>query len=475
MSKQVKTAAEAAAERAAIRAELAAKNIPAEVKEPKFERTPEMIAADKARAAIGKVQLSEADRTPVARPLNSRAMLERDMSRADRAALAAYMIRTERTVRRAEAKRAAKRAAKEDATGIIGRGNFPALTEAAGVSAEALEDYRRAAEAAEVLGVSLAAAAEMIGAEADYAEPEITARPVGVDLGAPIRPVNRPGVPFEYMQDSEAAEAARTALAATGPRSGAVIIANVFTETLTVARPVPVPRADKAAEAAAEAAEALAAAEAKLAAAEAKLAAAIANKAKRPILAAEDDCNRIAAAIPKLAERAALAGRLAEAAEALARLDLDKDVRPELAIPVMELPLHKAAEAGRAGIKRRADHMPPEYRENGPRVKAAALASGRGSAAIGSNGVSDPVGNSAAALADGYRAKIAAAERAARELAEKTNLESIRAAAELEVAERMAAYKERRAEAARVRRAEAAAARKASQHGKARAAKRRAG
>lgn len=473
--------AEAAAERAAIAAELAARNIPEELKEPKFVPTARAARAGSGRRKIGRVELTPellaaAGSEPKRR--NSHYFAERDYNRLELAELAAEAKRIEReSARRAAAE--AKRIRDLTRLATMVRTELPeAAAEAAaraGVS-EQLDYAAQLAEAAAVLGGSEAEAAEVIRAAAAYRETDKPARP-GVSkagYGSALTPAKLAAVRnwTRAGLSTPAAEAGRAALAAIGPRAAGLVITNRAADTLTIARSVRVPSAAVATKRAAELAEALAEAETKLAAAEAASKAAAKRKAKRPAEAAEADANRLAAAVGKLAKRAELAARISEAAEALAGLEL-AELDAYLADPAARFPLAAAAEAAGVSLRIRADVMPVQYRYTGPNVSAARLVSGRGHYTMAASGISDPTGGAAAELADGYRAELARAEAAALALAERTAGEAAAAGAIRDREARAEAYKLRRAEAARVRRAEAAAARKMSGHNEARAAKRR--
>jgi len=449
----------AAAERAAIAAELAARNIPDEKKEPEFKPTARAARAGAARRKIGRVELSAEDATPAAKRLGW-GTWNSHYTRIELADLAAEAKRLERESKRKAAAEAARiRDLKRLA--VMVRTELPeAAAEAAARAGESAQlDYAsQLAEAAAVLGGSEAEAAEVIRAAAAYRETDKPARP-GVSkagYGSALTPAELAAV-REWTKSglaTPAAEAGRAALAAIGPRAAGVVITNRAADTLTIARSVRVPSAAVGRRRADALAAELAEAQAKLAAAEAASKAAAKRKAKRPADAAEADANRLAAAVGRLARRADLAARLAEAAEALAGLEL-AELEPYMADPAASLPLAAAAEAAGVSLRIRADVMPVQYRYTGPNVSAARLVSGRGHYTMAASGVSDPTGGAAAELADGYRAELAKVEAAALALAERTAGESAAAGAIRERNERAEAYKARRAEAARIRRAEA--------------------
>lgn len=460
----VMTETEAAAERAAIHAELAARNIPAEVKEPKFTPTAEAARARKARRLAGKVELSAEDATATPKRFSWHDTNRRDYTRLELAELAAETKRMERAAERAE-RAAAKRVAESRRLAAVIIQELPeqaaSMAAAAGESAQ-LDYARMISEAAAVLGESDAEAAATIAAAVAYEDAPKPARGSrgNVGYGSTNTPAELAAVAdwTAEMLASPAAVAGRAALDAIGPRAAGLVLSNRAADTLTIARSIRVPSLKVAERRAEESADALADATAKLADAEAAVMAARGRKAKRPIDAAEADANRIAAVVPKLAARAELAAKLAATAEALDGLGLVQ-LEAFLAEPVAELALSKAAEAAAVPLRIRADIMPVPFRHNGPTAKAA-------------RAKSDPTGDSAAALADGYRAELARAEAAAEDLAARTSGRAAGLAAAAETEARRLAYKERRAEAARARRAEDKAARSMAGHNERRAAKR---
>jgi hypothetical protein len=315
------------------------------------------------------------------------------------------------------------------------------LAAAAGESAQ-LDYARQLAEAAAVLGVSEAEAAETVSAARDYLDTPKAARPGMAKVGyaSSLTPAELAAVRewTTEMRSTPAAVAGRAALDAIGPRAAGLVLTSRTAETLTVARSVRVPSANVAAKRAEESAAELAAATAKMAAAELAVTAARGRKAKRPIDAAEADAHRYAAAVGKLAKRAELAARLAVAAAELDALNL-AEMEGFMSDPAAELALDKAAEAADVSLRVRADVMPAQYRYTGPNVSAARLVSGRGHLTMAAGGAySDPTGDSAAELASGYRGRVIAAEVFA--------VEYMAAAAEADKAERAEAREARRVE-----------------------------
>ena len=352
--------------------------------------------------------------------------------------------RYEREAARAARAAAARVEAARKAAAVIIR-ELPeqaaSMAAAAGES-EQLDYARQLAEAAAVLGVSEAEAAETVSAARDYMETPKAARP-GVSkagYGSALTPAELAAV-REWSAAglaTPAAVAGRAALDAIGPRAAGLVLTNRAADTLTIARSVRVPSASVAGRRAEESAAELAEATAKLTAAELAVTAARKRKAKRPIDAAEADANRLAAAVDKLAARADLAARLAAAADDLEALNLS-DLEAFMSDAVEVLALDKAAEAAGVSLRKRADLMPASFRHSGPSVKAARLVSGRGHLTMAAGGShADPTGDSAAELAAGYRGRLAAAEAYA--------VEFMAAAAEADKAERAEAREARRVE-----------------------------
>ncbi len=441
--RKTQSAAELAeAERAAIRAELAARNIPEERKEPEFKPTAAAARAGRARRLIGPVELAAEDAAAAPKRISWHDINERDYARLRLAEDTREAARYEREAARAARDEKRRVAESRRLAEVVIRevpSHAAAMFAAAGLSAD-VEAVRQLAEAAAAAGMEPAEVAELAALERAYSDtPKPAARPrAGYGYSTTLTPAQLAEVRTWTKSGlaTPAAEAGRAALAAIGPRAAGLVLTNRTAQTVTIARAVKVPPVGVATKRADTLAAELAEAETKLAAAEAAVRAARGRKAKRPITAAEDAANRSAEAVKKLAARAALAARLADVAERLDGMNL-AELEPSVAEPVVKFPLDKAADAAAVNLRTRADNMPVQFRHNGPSVKAARLVSGRGHLTMAASGVSDPTGESAAALADGYRAALAAAERAAARAA------AVSAAADK--AERAARSEEKRA------------------------------
>jgi hypothetical protein len=250
------------------------------------------------------------------------------------------------------------------------------------------------------------------------------------------------------MLQSPEAIAGREALAAIGPRASAVVTSkpDSFEITVSLVRTVPDLKAAEARIAGltkplAEAREALERAEAKVTAARKA-------KAVRPLKSAEADADRVAAGYAKLAKRM----QAAEAARALAlELAAMPNAADLIAVPLATFFYMSAAEAGALEIPDRTDRMPSSFVERGPRVRTSASWSGQTTHGGRGTGVTDPTGNSAAALADGYARAVRAAEAAEAKLAASVTRERCEAAATVARENKRTEYKAR--EAARKREA----------------------
>jgi hypothetical protein len=246
----------------------------------------------------------------------------------------------------------------------------------------------------------------------------------------PAEVLERKALAADMLQYPEAI-AGREVLAAIGPRASAVVSTNVYMAstpiTVSLVRTVPDIKAAEARIAGltrplAEAREALERAEAKVSAARKA-------KAVRPLKSAEADADRVAAGVGKLAKRMAAA----EAARALAlELAAMASASDLIAVPLATFGLSEAAaEAAALEIPDRTDRMPSSFVERGPRVRTSASWSGDTKHGGRGSGIADPTGDSAAALLDGYRKAVAAAEAAEVKLAASITRERCEAAREV--------------------------------------------
>jgi hypothetical protein len=364
---------------------------------------------------------------------------QRDYSRLELADKAAEVKRIEREIQRAEAARKFRaEAVRHSATLVLA--DMPASEQAAKAGREH-KAAKAMADAAAGIGVSVSELAEAIAVERAL---------VATSGGQSDRPAAEAGQRSELDKAaradvakwtrealaSEAAKAGREALAAIGPRASAVVITKREAAAVAVAEVRPVPNLEAAAKRADVAAARLAEAREALAEAETKVAAAEATKAVRPIREANREADRIAASVAKLAKRAEAADKALAAAASVASLPAADGL---IFVPVAAYPLAEADRASELELPVRPDRMPARFVERGPSAKVERTAS-------------DPTGDSAAALADGYRRTLARAEALAAKLAARTSAEALeQAAAEAREAKRTE-DKAKRALAARNRR-----------------------
>lgn len=385
----------------------------------------ELAAEAAARKAAGVVSLADMPAAEAARkvpnPVAAWQTIERaEVSRLELADFAAEAKRLEREAARRRPDTFKAAAVRRSAQVLLA--DMPAA-EVAGKSRtkRAAEDYAAMAQVAADLGVEVSELAEALETEkllaADQTKPLADLKSeVGyaADL-TPAEVLERKARAAEALQ-SGIAEAGREALAAIGPRASALVVSNLDSHEITVSlvRTVPdlaaaVIRCEALAKPLAEAREALALAEKKAAA---KTLNAEARKA------AEAAADSKAAAVSKLAaklERAEAARALAlELASMPAAADL-------IAVPLESFHWMQAAEAGALEIPERTDRMPASFVERGPRVRTSASWSGETKHGGRAAGVSDPTGDSAAALIDGYRAALARAEAAEAKLSARVN------------------------------------------------------
>lgn len=395
--------------------------------------------AAEARRAIGpvSVKLAEAKRPA----LNSRQLAERDYARLALADRAREIAMLERDVRRAEAARRRNAEATKRAALAMPVEQLAKWGRAAG-EASAAAELEAMASAADAMGISAAELAAELAAERAMLAEAMPAPKRVTEAGQTsfLSAAERAEVAKWTSEAlaSEAARAGRAALDAIGPRAAAVVVTGRAAERLTLAKVVTAASAERAAARAAKLAERLAEARAKLAEAETKVRAAEATKAVRPIREANREADRVAASVAKLASKHAEAAKLAEASGAGQEL---KDANGLIAVPVATLELAEAASAAALELPARKDAMPVGYVHSGPVARHIVRP------------VRDSTGDSAAALADGYRAAMLAAElaeakRAAKLAAAKRPATGRPKQSEAERAE----YKARRAAAARGRR-----------------------
>ena len=423
-------------EREQIRAELAARELAEDFSDgPKFKPSAEALAAAEARKAAGPVELTtkwlgrtfpaEAPARPVPNPAKSWELIGRaGYSRLELADMAAEAKRLEREANRRRPD--TFKAAAVQRSAIVLLADMPAA-EVAKQSRlrKAAEDYAAMAEVAAAVGVEVSELAEALETEkllvADGTKP---LRDSSSEVGyadttlTPREVLEHKAWAADMLQYPEAV-AAREVLAAIGPRASAVVSTNVYMAgspvTVSLVRTVPDIGAAEARISAltkplTEAREALAKAEAKVKAA-AKL------KAVKPLKSAEADADRIAAGVRKLAKRM-------ESAEAARDLALELAAMPNaddlVTVPMATFGIGEAAaEAAALEIPDRADRMPSAFVERGPRVRTSASWSGQTQHGGRGSGVSDPTGDSAAAIVDGYAREVAKVERAEVKLAKR--------------------------------------------------------
>ena len=288
---------------------------------------------------------------------------------------------------------------------------------------KAAAEYAAMAEVAADLGIEVSELAEALETEkllvADGTKPlRDSSSEVGyADILTPAEVLERKALAADMLAYPEAV-AGREVLAAIGPRASALVSTNVYMAgspvTVSLVRTVPDIAAAEARISAltkplTEAREALERAEAKVTAA-AKL------KASGPLKSAEADADRIAAGVRKLAKRM-------ESAEAARDLALELAAMPNaddlIAVPLETFGLSEVDKAGALEIPDRADRMPSAFVERGPRVRTSASWSGQTQHGGRGSGVSDPTGDSAAAIIDGYAREVAKVERAEVKLAKR--------------------------------------------------------
>jgi hypothetical protein len=408
----------------------------------------EALTAAEARKAAGPVELAEAARVAKPKRLSWNDINNKDYSRLEIADFAAEAKRLEREAARRRPDRFKVAAVKRSAQVLLA--DMPAAEVAKqSRSKKAAEDYAAMAAVATDSGVEVSELAEALETEkllvADGSKPLADVRSeVGYAAAlTPAEVLERKARAADMLQSAEAV-AGREALAAIGPRASAVVTSkrDSFEITVSLVRTVPDLKAAEARIAGlskplAEAREALELAEKKAAA---KTLNAEARKA------AEAAADSKAAGVAKLAKRMAAA----EAARALA-VELTKIPAPgKVAVDLVSVPLAtffymSAAEAGALEIPDRTDRMPSSFVERGPRVRTSASWSGATNHGGRGSGVSDPTGDSAAALLDGYRKAVAAAEAAEVKLAASITRERCEAAAKLAKENNRAEYMAREA------------------------------
>lgn len=405
-------------EREEIRAILATK--PGEEWREDAKPSAEALAAAEARKAAGPVELTtkwrgrtfpaEAPAKPVPNPAKAWEGIGRaEYSRLELADMAAEAKRLEREAKRRRPDTFKMAAVQRSA--IVLLADMPAAEVAKqSRSKKAAEDYAAMAEVAADLDMEVSDLAEALETEkllmADGTRPLAdTKSEVGYASElTPAEVLERKAYAADMLQYPEAV-AGREVLDAIGPRASAVVSTNVYMAgsrvTVSLVRTVPDIKAAEARIAGlsgplAEAREALERAEAKVTAAAKK-------KASGPLKSAEADADRIAAGVAKLAKRM-------QAAEAARDLALELAAMPAaealISVRLESFKLAEAAEAGALEIPDRADRMPSAFVERGPRVRTSASWSGATSHGGRGSGITDPTGDSAAALADGFaRAK----------------------------------------------------------------------
>lgn len=305
-------------------------------------------------------------------------ILQREMTRIERADFFREVAEIERATRRAEAARKQRVAAVRHSAELV----LADMSEAAVMAAAPRE--AKAARA-------MAEAAAHMGVTAD----ELTAaleleRAVVAPIPERIKPTNGPETKrskFEAgMQaglgltglaavadwtaaglQSTAAKVGRDVLRTVGPTAAVVVCTAVEATAVTVAEVHKVPDLT-AAEARAEAARnAYAKAAEKLAEAETKVKAAEATKAVRPIREANREADRVAAGLAKVAARMARAEAALEAAKAAANV---AEAAGLITVPVATFPADTAArDAAELELPKRLDRMPVGLMEQGPTAR----------------------------------------------------------------------------------------------------------
>lgn len=368
-------------------------------------------AAAEARSAAGIRELSEADREARPKRLSWHEINRRDYTRLELAEFAAEAKRLEREAkRRAVPPKFQIEAVRRSAVVLLQ--DLSEADRAKAASAKRLSgaenDYSTLATVAADLGVEVAELDVMLATEkllvADGSKPLTDVRSeVGYASALTPAEVLEHRESARDFLSSWPAQAGREALEAIGPHASAVVITNLNSDRVTVAHVRTVPDV-RAARVRIEAlTKPLTEARERLAEAEKKVAAMAKTAAARR--SAEADADRIAAGVRKLAKRMELAQAAEALALELAALPIAEDL---VMVPLESYSLDDVAEAGALEIPDRTDRMPSAFVERGPRVRTSASWSGDTSHGGRGSGVSDPTGDSAAALADGY-AKIQAA------------------------------------------------------------------
>jgi hypothetical protein len=419
-------------EREEIRAWLAKR--PGEKWDKDKEPSAEAVTAAEARKAAGPRELSEAARVAKPKRLSWNDINNKDYSRLEIADFAAEAKRLEREAARRRPDRFKVAAVKRSAQVLLA--DMPAAEVVKeSRSKKAAEDYAALAAVAADLGVEISELTEALETEkllvADGTKPlaDIKSEVGYADALTPAEVLERKAMAADMLQYPEAI-AGREVLAAIGPRASAVVSTNVYMAstpvTVSLVRTVPDLKAAEARIAGltkplAEAREALDKAE---------------KKAAAKTLNAEARKSAEAAADSKAAGYAKLAKRM-QAAEAARALALELAALPNasdlISVPLVTFAVSEAkredlrtwfaeaAEAGALEIPDRTDRMPSSFVERGPRVRTSASWSGATNHGGRGSGVSDPTGDSAAALIDGYRKALAAAEAAEVKLAARVN------------------------------------------------------
>lgn len=441
---------------------------------PSFKPSEAARAAMADRKARGPVELVRVAGTggPVTvRPirLSWPVINQRDYTRLELADMAAEAKRIEREAKRAEAARQFRVSAVQRSAELVLKDMTPAE-----IIAKARPEFlaaRSMREAAEAMGVPASELAEALAVERELSEADrvVSAEATPVEIldwpedkadreaaeaarkaaAEAAREAARPKYTREALAASEAAKAGREALAAIGPVASAVVITRAEARHISVAVVQKTPGMSAAYARAEAAAERLAEARERLAEAETRVVAAKAAKAVRPLREADREADRIAASVAKLAKRAEAADQALAAASAVAELPAADGL---VYFPLAAFTLAEADRASELDIPARADRMPALYIESGPAVNWARSVSGRGYIGPAAGGASDPTGDSAAALADGYRMELARAEAAAAKLAAKTTRDACEAAASEAREAKRIETNTKRAAAARVRR-----------------------
>jgi len=371
-------------------------------------------------------------------------ILQREMSRIERADFFREVAEIERATRRAEAARKQRVAAVRHSAELV----LADMSEAAVMAAAPREAKaaRAMEEAARDMGVTADELAAAIAVEKSLLESKPKTghglTEVGMQAGLGLAGLAAVADWTAAGLQSTAAKVGRDVLRTVGPTAAVVVCTAAEATAVTVAEVHKVPDLT-AAEARAEAARtAYAKAAAKLAEAETKVKAAEATKAVRPIREANREADRVAAGLAKVAARMARAEAALEAAKAAADV---AEAAGLITVPVGTFPAATAArDAADLELPKRTDVMPVGYVHSGPEARHTVKP------------VSDPTGSTAAGLADGLLITLAELNR--RELALEAAAKAAKDSAldkggrpESTEAER-AEYKARRALAAKARR-----------------------